>query len=314
VIRALAALLLAASRASAENLAEAGSSAPWTKLDAGARSAGFSGAICAVPGDAFALFVNPAGLSEGSGTRGGVSHTSFVLGIRAEDFAASRSAGSGRIGFAFRYVDLGRESQRTLGGIEGPVFGATGYSASLGYAGSGYFSGRVRAGAALKMISATTFYSRDVSGAVDAGAIGTLVRNEDGGEAVRAGLSLLDLGPGFGDTWLSTRLRIGIAATTAKGPGAENGVTAALDVEVPRLGAASVRAGAEYGFGGIAFARVGYFKRLSAQAAQDGDGGPTAGIGLTLRGFSLDYAYAAMGTLGGTHRVGVTYGMGVEGR
>jgi len=300
---AVIALLAALTPCFAENYPEAGQALPWTGLEAGARAGGMAGALCADSADAFALFRNPAGMSGGSGFRGAVSHTAFVLGIRAEDFAADRSVAEGRIGIAIRYVDLGHETQRTIFGIEGPVFGATGLSAALGYARAGLFAGRVRAGAAVKLLSADTFYSNQATGAVDAGLIAGFLRGDAGDEPVRLGVSVMDLGPGIGAAGLATRLRLGGAASTVKNAGRGDGVTGALDLEFSLQGTASLHAGAEYAFGGFAFGRVGYARSLWSEGA----GGFCAGAGLRAGGFQLDYSYSAVGNLGGAHRVGVTY-------
>ena len=279
----------------------AGSDAlPFLKLDAGARGAALSGAYCAAGGDALSVFYNPAGTALAKKKEILLGHNEWLEGIRNETLAyvhplGPRLTAFGGINALFsgsmdKYDSVG-DKTGVFSSMEGAV--SAGLSGSFG---DGYYGG-----AAVKVLSQQAAGEKAMAWAGDAG----LLKVRGGW---RLGVSAANIGG---------RLKFGsrsFAPPLMLRAGISNNVFNNLTVSVEEVKAgasgAAAAAGAEWrlqaGPKEYFFLRAGYKTGRSRYAGP----GYTAGIGLTNRDLSVDYAFAPYGELGAAHRVTAAFKFG----
>ncbi len=119
-----------------------------------------------------------------------------------------------------------------------------------------------------------------------------------------AGFALRNLGPAVGGFDLPAAVQAGVAFTDDPD---ETGVRMALDFGyglIDRL--TSVKVGAEAFLNPVTILRAGYSRFFEDQGFEDASG-LTAGLGVRIGAFGLDYAYQPFGRLARSHRFAVVY-------
>jgi len=273
--------------------------AGFLKLPADARSAAL-GETSAAAGGPAALFQNPAGLAAG-GRGVSFSHALLAEDLTYDALGAAFPLAGGVAGAGAQYLRYGSmESLDNTGAAAGTLAPRDGAFA-LGYARP--LGADVLAGGAVKYIDSR------ISGSASSAALdlGLLVNAED----FHIGVAAQHLGKGLKfnkeESPLPTNLKLGLRIPYGKWE-------YAADFNFPKDGPGWAAGGAEYVFapgdGWTLACRAGY-----NNAAPDAGGvsGVTAGFGLGLGRFSLDYAFRSLGMLGGAHHVGLAYSFGARG-
>ncbi|MGE5574423.1 MAG: hypothetical protein ACM309_05895 [Bacillota bacterium] len=248
----------------------------------GARSLGMGGAFIAVADDAAAMYYNPAGLAliEGRHVTSLYTNQYGVVGYMALGYA-QRNVGAGVL-------------MLDASGIEGTdeFANLTQYIGVREYAAIGAYGATVwpnmSLGGAVKYYSQTlpgnsgTGLTGDVGLLYEAGVIrvGAVARNVLGGIHYTSGHE-----DAFDRSW-------GVGVATRPLPG----LLIAADAVVK--GEYELRAGAEYLIGNVALRGGGWWG--------GGQTSFTAGLGVTLPGFSVDYAYQTHNLLPDSHRLSLS--------
>ncbi|OGS11475.1 MAG: hypothetical protein A2234_07845 [Elusimicrobia bacterium RIFOXYA2_FULL_58_8] len=295
---------------------DAGSaSAAFLKIGQGARATALAGAYTAISDDAYALYWNPAGLSDAAGRNLAFTHNDYFAGLSQEFAAYTAPASSFGLfrpgafkgagaGISLNYLYTGKVLERRSGSYEAgndasPVEGKFGAADLAITAGAGFPCGTgLRCGASLKAISQVIDDRSGASAALDLGAIYSFNWL---GRRLTAGAAVRNIGPGIK---FSSR-RYGLPFTAAAGLSGRpwrEGPLLSLDVSKPSDNYASIALGAEYPLGGRLLLRGGYRYRHYGNES-GGASGLALGLGFLSGRFSFDYALAPFGDLGNTHRL-----------
>src|SRR5581483_1404764 len=271
--------------------------APLENLQGSARDLALGSAFVGVGDDASALFFNPAGLSSLKSPEIALHHNSYLAGTFQETLSAGFPAGSlGGLAFALDYVSWGSLDLRDTNGISQGSFtdSDVGFTAGWGVECLPGFS----AGVAVRGLQQKVVNDLYVSLAGDAGVLWSPAKN------LRLGVSYLNLGtPVAGSSHagelkgggsclfdLSPHFTLLTALAGAWTPGGVGSAQAGLEGVLDRQW--SLRLGYQLPF---------YDDQIS------GFSDFTAGAGIKISSFGLDYAYLPFGSLGASHRVSLSY-------
>ncbi len=269
----------------------------------GARPAALAGAFTAVCDDLNATAWNPAGLAQAKGLQAGFLHSLYFQDT-SQDHAAFTQAlwpGAG-VGATVAYFNYGSlERMEEQGGMPVPAGDFTPYAYSLSVGYGQWLAPLAAVGGAVKFLS--QHIDSETYSAVAAD-LGVLVR--PGVDGLQLGAKVQNLGTPVAGVALPAAVSLG-AAYLLPAKAAENDAwRLLLDVGLPFADAAStsLRVATEYGFGDLLAGRVGYI--VKDQGGLGGAAGLTAGLGVKVSLFTLDYALASFGDLGLTHQLEVT--------
>ncbi len=268
---------------------------PALRIEQGPRLAAMGGAGIGAVDDASAIYWNPAGLGRVSGNSYAISHHQWFADIKDEIAHAALTSGQGAFGLGLAYSgEPGIEHWDSTNNMLPDSFFRTWHgvlSAGYGLAvAEDYY-----VGAALKGFYQSLYTTGGYGGAADIGfacrplsslSLGAVVRN----------LGLAAYGQG------TERMpaEAGVGAGFALGP-----VNAVADVILPFDNTISFRVGAEYKPVPEFAVRLGYRTGPEDLGTLGLASGLTAGIGVHVGAFGLDYAVVPYGKLGITHRVGL---------
>jgi hypothetical protein len=303
---ALAGALLAPATASGQGT----TAAVVLGLPTSPRSLGLAGAGAPVVADAWAAFLAPAQLGRVAGMSVAVSSESYLAGTQLSAGGLALPIGPGALGVGAALLDYGsvREIASSLPGGDGLETGrrvsasdqalVVGYGARLPWRG-------VRAGAAVEVVQTAI---ADLANGTAAAAFGVAWTSASGWD-VSAGAQ--HLGPhlriGATSSPLPATWRAGVAAPEVHLWGgavrvmaeARHATAAGLSGAAAAEGRWTVRNGARV------WLRGGYLVRASG----DDHSPVTAGAGVGLGPFVLDYAFERFTEIGQvTHRVGIRFG------
>ena len=262
-------------------------------LDANARPAAMGGAYAAAAQDANALLYNPAGLAGLRQHYATFQHTGHFQGVTQEYGALALKQG---LGFMFNTVGYGKIQRTTLSnprgtGLDG--FGIRGWAVSSGY-GKSY--GLISLGIAGKYITEEIDDYRAQSLAMD---LGALLDFGPQNVPLSLGFAIQNLGTRakFQSSYeeLPVNFRAGLAYRFLS-----SGLLV-VDANLPKNGSATVHAGGEY----VAFERLAL--RIGYNGRNETGSGITAGGGVKINRFSVDYAFVPFGTLGDSHKISLSY-------
>lgn len=286
--------------------AEAGSTtAGFLLVPVGGRAVAMGGAYTGLAEDPYALHYNPGALAR-SPHEITFAHNEYLLDLSQEYVAYAHPLSVGVIGASINYFDYG-DFDRTTHAV-----GFTGVAAPTGYLGSGRFGAnnlalsigyaRALGDAGFHVGAALKYIQQDIdnfSGQAVAGDFGVYWRRGDA--PVSLGLSLLNVGDKlktgrraddlpieirFGGAWRVLPERFTLSADVSKVSGDD------------RL---SGHVGGEYWVAQMLALRAGY------SSVSDEGTGFTAGVGVRLDRFQLDYAYADEDEIGDAHRISINY-------
>jgi hypothetical protein len=308
----VAALLLLGGAPLAAQDGPGSSAAVLLQLAPAPRPLALGGAYTALGSDAYALFYNAARLA-GVGRTVGAAYHAYPAGVAAGSLAAVLPIGRFSLALGVHYLDLGEvevlEPDPAYAGQRGRPTGETiGGGEVVASAGAAMaITSRLAMGVAGKVVHVGLAGESDAGVAADVGASAGLL-----GGRLRIGAALQNLGPAMGPglpSPLPRTIRAGAAIELgAAGPGIRTTLAAeALHLE----GRASFATGLELGYrderGRGFLARAGF----DARARERDAASPVAvGGGVMLGGLRVDYAYRAVGPLGGTHHFGFMLGDG----
>ncbi|MBN2417043.1 PorV/PorQ family protein [bacterium] len=287
-------ILLAAGRAFGQG---------FLSLDLGvdARSGALGMTSAALAGSHTAWFANPAVLASG-GTGGGMlTHHRWIQGVTGTFLGFSGSAGVNGLGVGILYTDLGTMEHRlTPDPAPQGTFSASELAVSFSWARP--LSASLQAGVTLKVLYNKIFIYETGGIAADAGVIW---RPASGGPVV--GLSVNNLGR----TGKLDRERIDLPLSGSLGlslplalPGGRG--LAAADAVYYRERGWYLHCGAEYSLDDLLFLRLGV-------RAGEGEYDPTAGIGMRVDRYQIDYAYMPLHAgLGESHKVTLCFAVGKD--
>lgn len=264
--------------------------AAFLKIPVDARVCGMGEASVAYIDNASALYYNPAGLGKIKSIELLFMHNTWLLDMRHEYFAAAYAFRNiGTFGLSFNYWDSGDIPCITIRGdtIPNYTFSASDWAVNIGYAKE---LDKACIGVGFKFLSekheslSTTAIAFDVGGMYELPIKG-----------LQAGISLSNFGTGIELDQerfpLPLLVRLGWQYNLQE-------LGFAQDFIISNADEFSIALGAEYWVAEILALRFGY--RTGSGMA--GLTGLRAGLGVCFKNFGFDYAAAAYGQLGMTHR------------
>lgn len=278
-------------------LTHSAETAAFLKIGVGARALAMGGAYTAVADDASAIGWNPAGFAALSKREVGATHTELTSDTHFDFLGYVQPIKFGVLAAAGTYLSQGKLQGRDENGSPTGGYTAADQSAAVGFAAK-VLPG-LSLGANVKYVRSSIAEASAQSGALDLG--GQYVWSGARGPGVPViGVAVQNLGPNMRFLDQSTPLPL----TLAVGIGYRLSAGSIMSFDYkgrPRSHDSEFSLGAEYAvFSGIAL-RAGY---ATAKAAS-GDkslltalNGFSMGMGLKLRGYSLDYSFAPAGELG----------------
>jgi len=276
------------------------SGADFLKIDNGARSQGMGGAFTGVADDVNALIWNPAGLALLDRPEFGYLRMLYLSDI-AYNFggvAVPIPMGPDNLGLGAGVINLGTTFDST-GGLVPSI--STGDNAF-------FFSVAYRVQKILSVGITGKYIMRNIAGynaSAFGGDIGVLVTP---GEKFRIGAGLFNVGQQVQFISSADPLpmtgRLGLSYKVLAIPQLSLLLAADGAYQI-QGGIISGGVGAEYWYDKTLAVRVGYTGTTDSQHL-------TAGIGVNISMFQVDYAFAPMGTLGDTHRLSLIVRLGNE--
>ncbi|MBI3552268.1 MAG: PorV/PorQ family protein [Elusimicrobia bacterium] len=307
---ALLLVAVAAGRARAIGSQTGTSGAQFLKLGAGARAGGMADAFTAVADDAYAVYYNPAGLSQITQPQLAGAHTAYFQGVSYEvvNFAypmAKQADYSGHVLALGIYQLSVSDIQRRTSDSTDPVgtFGTSdgAYSVSYAYAANR----RLSAGITAKYINESIDTYRSSAYAFDGGVLYHL--NPDGARPVSLAATFRNAGSRTGYVSGNSDPLPTSFAFAAAMQVVPKALTVDAEVTRYRDTNAFASVGAEYNHKindaiGSAF-RLGY---TTERTTTPGFTGPALGAGLSFKQAAFDFAWQPFGSLGDTFRYSLT--------
>ena len=289
-------------KAGAQALSSASLQNPFDSAGASARAMALGGAFVGVADDSSALFFNPAGLAGLKGTDLALHHQVGLSGISQDLLALGTPLGPGLgLGFSGQFINYGSFDGWLADGTPAPGYSA--YQAGGGVGGGVEIAKGLALGAALE---ATFQQLASNSYVLFNGNAGLLYSIPQGW---RFGVSYEGWGTAASGGTAASVVRVGASKTfSSKGP---LGILAALSYTYEPQFGSEVLAGVEGTYHSNYFLRAGYQLNLQ-ETGLNGLQGLTAGAGLAVAGFQLDYAFIPFADLGNTHRLSLSYRFGTE--
>ena len=297
-----AGIMMTASSAMAINDSAGTTGFSFLKAGVGARAAALGGAYTAIQGDIEAAGWNPAGLHGIRDRSASITYTSYLVDTEAGFASVALPRGSRTYGFSLNYFTYGDLPRTDADGQDLGSFSASDLAAAL-TATQSLFDGRLSAGASVKSIHSSI---DDFSASALAFDFGVVLDGPIEGMALAA--SIANLGTvysgytdGFDDS-LPVLLRAGLSHQPAHFPVP---VLIVADFTVPNDNDAYATFGAEIEVGGGLVVRPGYSMQQGGQAG-DETLGLSAGGGLELKRYRVDYAFSSFPDLGDVHRISLS--------
>ena len=264
------------------------------KIPDGARAIGMGEAYTAAADDASALSWNPAGLSFMQQHEATFMHTSLLESVHYEHLAYAAPGDNYSFGASMAYLGYG-----SIAGFDnnGNAIGdQTAYSYIFSGGLSTFLRERLSVGITGSVLRETLAGDSAGTFAANLGALYGLESHPLGAD-YRLGFSVTNLGPGLKFVSdrdpLPRKINFGAAAMHVK----ELPLNLTMDVTKPNDNSTYVGIGSEYWFKEIIALRLGY------AGSNDEGKGIRLGVGLKLREFVFNYAYAGYGDFGATHRI-----------
>lgn len=299
---AFAALALCTAPALAFNANTGTTGFGFLKVGVGARPAALGGAFAAASGDLEASHWNPAGLW-GIHQRSATLSVSRYLVDTQAGFVSAAFPGEKQLwAFSVNYFSYGNLTRTNTEGLEEGSFSPFDLAAYLSVA-RPLWKPWFKVGANIKAIySSIDNFSSDAY-ALDLGALipGPFKGMSIGASLTNVGFVRRGYTGSFKDS-LPVSLRLGLAHRPAHSP---LPMLVLADFVVPNDGDPHLSFGAEIGVGHGLYLRPGY---STQQTGSQGDTplGLSAGAGLALQHYRLDYAYNSYEDLGEVHRLALS--------
>jgi hypothetical protein len=294
------------------NLYAAGQSTAFSFLrnDASARAAALAGSFLTIPNDPNAIFYNPASLASISGRRGSVGFFKHLLDINSGSLAYSTPIeGIGRFGAGLVYTNYGSFDETDAVGNTTGSFSANDLALSVGYATE--LDENLCVGAAVKLIYSGIASYTSMAAAADIGILYTIPNSR-----AAIGASIRNLGAQL-TTYNGVREDLPLDVSFG-GSISPKGLPLLLNVGFHRLtdNASSFgdhfryfTVGGEFTLSKVLLFRVGFdnAKRKDFKIGSSADmAGFSAGLGILVSGYSIDYALSSLGKAGTLHRISLS--------
>jgi hypothetical protein len=282
----------------------------FLRSDVGARAAGMAGSFVTVMNDPNALFYNPASLNTLNVPRGSAGFFKHLLDINAGYVSYSQSLGDiGYAGAGILYTNYGSFTETDDAGNTLGSFSASDFAIDLGYANA--LDVNLYYGASVKFIYSSIAGYKSTGLAGDLGVLFVLPENR-----ITLGASLRNIGAQI-SSYINTKEKLPLDLTVG-GSIVPKGLPLLLNVNFHRLNddvktigdrfrAFSI--GGEFTLSRVLLARFGYDNaaRKDLQlGTTTGLAGFSAGIGVNVSQYRLDYAISALGSIGNLHRISVS--------
>lgn len=282
--------------------------ADFLTLDVDPRGIGMGTAYTALTSDAFALYWNPAGLSQIPRASAAAMHTEYLAGIRFQYAAyAQRISDSSVVGGAVRYLDAGAIDNTDISGNRLGTFRPRSYVYEVGWAQN--LADLADSERDVSLGVTGRFFQSDFIAKAHgfAGDIGMQLHYTEYYVPYEFGLVVQNLGKGqkfdLVRDALPTRVRLGAAIKPRP-------FLLALEGVVPVNGRIYGGLGGEMQLnapgGAQLFLRGGYHTRAQF-GGLEGLRGLSVGLGAKLGNLGFDYAFVPFGFLGDTHRFSVRW-------
>lgn len=281
----------------------------FLNLDVDARGMAMGGAYSALTNDAYAMFWNPAGLALVPRASLGAMHNEYVADIRFQYLSyAQRVNESSVLAGAVRYMDAGEISNTDLNGNTIGTFRPRNYVYELGWGQS--ISDLTDAERDITMGVTMRYLHSDLIAHADGWASDIGMQAHYSDTFMPFNLSAVVQNLGRGQKFVQKRDTLPFRGKLGASIQPRPFLTLAVDGFMPISAAPYLAFGGELAIEtshrAKALLRLGFNSR-SAFAGLDGVRGVTAGFGVKLTDFSVDYAFMPLGILGNTHRIGVTW-------
>lgn len=282
----------------------------FLRNDISARIAGMGGAFVAMQNDPNLLFVNPAGLATLSGSQTSAGYLDHLMDINAGSFVYAfewEPVGPVAVGVTYYHYGTFDETDALLN--TGGTFSAADLALTVGSALP--LSPTMFLGGSVKFVHSSIADYRSSALAADVGFLYTIPE-----ERLAVGVTVLHAGAQL-STFNGVReslpldVRVGIAKRPEHLPVYLNlNLHRLQDPDVPlRDRLLQFSAGAEFDLSSSLRLRVGYSNQLRRElrlGTTAGLAGFSGGIGVTVRGYLVDYAFSSYGGIGGLHRFAIS--------
>ena len=265
--------------------AVAGTTAVYLRTPLGSRSLGLGSAYTGLCDDIEAVFWNPSGLAQVKNIQIAFQHFEFVQDIKHEVLSASFPFESGSLAGSFSYISSGELEIRDEAGVNSGSFRP--YCLVGQFSCGQFLTQSLMAGLSAKMMYESIYDAHSTAVAFDTGVLWSAGR-------FKTGAVCLNFGPSVKAGTMPSSFRIGISFNPE-----DFSVAADLDWPVDRN--PGMNLGAEYRFLELISIRAGYACKFSENEAFPA--GLSAGLGLSIKGFTLDYGFRHFGWLGLTHLI-----------
>jgi hypothetical protein len=297
---------------SAETLQAAGTTTAFSFLrnDASARAAALAGSFITVADDPNTIFYNPAGLATITERRASIGFFKQLMDINAGCASYSTDVEDiGRFGAGILYTNYGSFTETDAVGNTLGTFSANDLAVSFGYATS--LEENVYVGAAVKFIYSGIAGYTSTAAAADLGVLYTIPDAR-----VAVGGSIRNLGAQL-STYNGTREQLPLDVTIGASV-VPKGLPLLLNVGFHRLADEASTIGERFRFftvGGeftlsrVLKLRVGFdnAKRKDFKIGSSADlAGFSAGLGILVSDYTIDYALSSLGKAGSLHRLSVS--------
>jgi tetratricopeptide (TPR) repeat protein len=276
--------------------------ASFLNLGVGAHELAMGGAVTALSTGVSSLYWNPGGLGWLNGTQASLMHAEYFQSIRYEHLAFAYGTKAFCTGFSMKGLYLGELEQRT-GPSQDPISTFNAYFVTPTLTFAKYLSRGISLGTNIKLI----YQKIGVDNAISyAGDFGVSIRSRSPG--LKAGIALTNVGTkiNFTNTSFSlpTQVRTGLGYSIFNEKAnlgfdlvkpLKDDIHFCFGVEGLIMEKISLRAGYRSGLG-----------------SDEGLAGLSAGLGLRIENFIIDYAFATYGALGLTHNFSLSYNFGLK--
>lgn len=283
----------------------------FLNLDVDARGMAMGGAYSAQTNDAYAMYWNPAGLALVPRASLGAMHTEYLADIRFQYLSyAQRVNENSVLAGAVRYLDGGAIDNTDLNGNRIGTFRPRSYVYEMGWGQS--IGDLTDAERDITMGVSVRYLHTDLIAHASgwAGDIGMQAHYTDTFMPFNLSAVVQNLGRGqkFDAVRDTLPFRGKLGASIQPRPF----LSLAVEGNFPVSAAPYLATGAELTIDtshrAKAFLRAGFNTR-TAFSGLEGIRGVTAGFGVKVADFSVDYAFMPMGILGNTHRIGLTWSL-----
>jgi len=273
------------------------------KVGLGPRPVAMGEAFVAKADDLNSTAWNPAGLSQMKGYQAGFMHNIYLEDTSLEYLAYAQNLFPGAgLGANIAYFNYGKlDKFNEVNGLPEAAgdFTPSVFTVSVGY--GQWLVPALAVGGAVKFLSQNIDTETYTAVAAD---LGILIK--PGLEGLQLGAAVQNLGTQLADSNLPMNAKVGAAYILPVKFTENDAWNILADVNVPfgDTEYTSVNVGTEYWYNNLAALRVGY--KVKDAGDLDGVTGLTAGVGVKVAMFNVDYAMVTFGDLGLTHQIALT--------